>query len=111
MEGLYTQALDAVEAMNTSIIELRNEKDTIRNDFMQFKVIISVLLNIFVSVFYFKTVGFIIIPIATTISSWFNSILLFIFLKKQNLFYFNLLFINRFVKIVIASVIMGLFFN
>jgi putative peptidoglycan lipid II flippase len=73
--------------------------------------LISVLLNIFVSVFYFKTVGFIIIPIATTISSWFNSILLFIFLKKQNLFYFNLLFINRFVKIVIASVIMGLFFN
>ena len=73
--------------------------------------LISVLLNIFISVFYFKTVGFIIIPIATTISSWFNSILLFIFLKKQNLFYFNLLFINRFVKIVIASVIMGLFFN
>ena len=73
--------------------------------------LISVLLNIFVSVFYFKTVGFIIIPIATTISSWFNSILLFIFLKKQNLFYFNLLFINRFVKIVIASAIMGLFFN
>ncbi len=73
--------------------------------------LISVLLNIFISVIYFKTVGFIIIPIATTISSWFNSILLFIFLKKQNLFYFNLLFINRFVKIVIASVIMGLFFN
>ena len=71
----------------------------------------SVLLNIIISVFYFKTVGFIIIPIATTISSWFNSILLFISLKKQNLFDFNLLFINRFIKIVIASVIMGLFFN
>ena len=71
----------------------------------------SVLLNISVSIFYFKNVGFIIIPIATTISSWFNSILLFIFLKKHNLFNFNLLFINRFIKIIIASVIMGLFFN
>ena len=71
----------------------------------------SVLLNISVSIFYFKNVGFIIIPIATTISSWFNSILLFIFLKKHNLFNFNLLFINKFIKIIIASVIMGLFFN
>ena len=44
---------------------------------------ISVLLNIVISVYYFKTVGFIIIPIATSISSWFNSIALFIYLKKE----------------------------
>ncbi|MDB2515288.1 murein biosynthesis integral membrane protein MurJ [Candidatus Pelagibacter bacterium] len=73
--------------------------------------LISVLLNILVSVFYFKSVGFIIIPIATTISSWFNSVLLFIFLKKRNLFNFNSLLINRFIKVLIASIIMGLFFN
>ena len=73
--------------------------------------LISVLLNILISIFYFKTIGFIIIPIATTISSWFNCILLFIFLKKDKLFNFNLLFINRFIRIVIASIIMGLFFN
>ena len=41
----------------------------------------SVILNILVSIYYFKSVGFIIIPIATSISSWFNSILLFIFLR------------------------------
>ena len=53
---------------------------------------ISVVLNICISVYYFKSVGFIIIPIATTISSWFNSLLLFIFLKKRNLFKFNNIF-------------------
>ncbi|MDC0404797.1 murein biosynthesis integral membrane protein MurJ [Candidatus Pelagibacter sp.] len=73
--------------------------------------LISVLLNVFISVVFFKEVGFIIIPIATTISSWFNAILLFIFLKTKNLFSFNLVFLNRFIKILLASVLMGTFFN
>ncbi|MDA7832504.1 murein biosynthesis integral membrane protein MurJ [Candidatus Pelagibacter sp.] len=71
----------------------------------------SVLLNVFISVVFFKEVGFIIIPVATTISSWFNAILLFIFLKTKNLFSFNLVFLNRFIKILLASVLMGIFFN
>ena len=71
----------------------------------------SVLLNVFISIIFFKEVGFIIIPIATTISSWFNAILLFIFLKINKLFSFNLVFISRFVKILLASVLMGIFFN
>ena len=71
----------------------------------------SVLLNILVSIIFFKEVGFIIIPIATTISSWFNAILLFIFLMKKNLFSFNLVFINRFIKILLSSVLMGIFFK
>ncbi len=71
----------------------------------------SVLLNVFISVVFFKEVGFIIIPIATTISSWFNAILLFIFLKIKDLFSFNLVFLNRFVKILLASVLMGVFFK
>jgi putative peptidoglycan lipid II flippase len=71
----------------------------------------SVLLNIAISIFYFSTIGFIIIPIATSISSWFNSIILFIFLKKKDLFYFNKIFISRFIRIIIAAVSMGLFFN
>ena len=71
----------------------------------------SVLLNVFISVVFFKEIGFIIIPIATTISSWFNAILLFIFLKTKNLFSFNLVFLNRFIKILLASVLMGIFFN
>jgi putative peptidoglycan lipid II flippase len=71
----------------------------------------SVLLNIFISIFFFKEIGFVIIPIATTISSWFNAILLFILLKKENLFSFNLIFIDRFIKILVASIVMGIFFN
>ena len=73
--------------------------------------LVSVLLNIFISVYFFKEVGFIIIPIATTISSWFNLVLLFLILKKRNLFNFNKIFIKRFFRIIIATLLMGLFFN
>ena len=73
--------------------------------------LISVLLNIFISLTFFSEVGFIIIPIATSISSWFNAILLFFFLKMNNLFSFNLVFINKFIKILLASILMGIFFN
>ena len=73
--------------------------------------LISVLLNIAISIVLFKEIGFLIIPIATTISSWFNAIFLFIFLKKRNLFNFNLIFIDRFIKILVASILMGIFFN
>jgi putative peptidoglycan lipid II flippase len=71
----------------------------------------SVFLNVFISVIFFKEIGFLIIPIATTISSWFNAILLFIFLKMRNFFSFNLVFIDRFIKIVLASVLMGILFQ
>ena len=73
--------------------------------------LISVLLNIFISIIFFKEIGFLIIPIATTISSWFNAIVLFILLKQRKLFMFNLIFIDRFIKILIASILMGIFFN
>ena len=73
--------------------------------------LISVLLNIIVSISFFKSIGFIIIPIATTISSWFNLIILFILSKKRNLFNFNHIFIKRFFKIVFSSILMGIFFN
>ena len=73
--------------------------------------LISVFINIFISLYYFSEIGFIIIPIATSISSWFNSILLFFFLKNLKLFQFNKLFFVNSIKIIIASVLMGLFFN
>ncbi len=73
--------------------------------------LVSVFVNIFISVYFFKSIGFIIIPIATTISSWVNVIVLFLFLKNRNLFKFNNIFIIRFFKIVFSSVLMGLFFN
>ena len=71
----------------------------------------SVILNVIISIYYFNEIGFIIIPIATTISSWFNGLLLFIVLKNENLFKFNKIFITRFFKIIIASILMGIFLN
>ncbi|WP_075522304.1 murein biosynthesis integral membrane protein MurJ [Candidatus Pelagibacter communis] len=73
--------------------------------------LISVLLNVLISVYYFRSIGFIIIPIATTISSWFNLLILFFFLQKRSLFSFSNLFVKRFIKIVFSSILMGLFFN
>ncbi len=73
--------------------------------------LVSVLLNVFISIIFFSKIGFIIIPIATTISSWFNSILLFIFLKKENLFNFNLIFFSTLLKIILSAITMGFFFN
>ena len=73
--------------------------------------LVSVLLNIFISLYFFMDIGFIIIPIATTISSWFNSILLFIFLRSRNLFKLNDIFFKNFLKIIFSSVLMGIFFN
>ena len=71
----------------------------------------SVLLNVVISIAFFKETGFLIIPIATTISSWFNAIFLLIYLKKGNLFSFNLIFVDRFIKILAATILMGIFFN
>ena len=73
--------------------------------------LISVILNILISIYFFRDIGFIIIPIATTISSWFNAIVLFVYLKNNNLFNFNDLFFVKFLKILLASILMGIFFN
>jgi len=72
--------------------------------------LVSVIINIVISLYYFENIGFIIIPIATSISSWINSIFLFIFLKKQKLFYFQITFLINFLKITFASILMGFIF-
>jgi len=73
--------------------------------------LISVLINVLISVYFFRSIGFIIIPIATTISSWLNLVFLYISLKNRNLFSFNKIFISRFFKILLSSILMGIFFN
>ena len=73
--------------------------------------LVSVVINIAISLYYFSNIGFIIIPIATSISSWFNSIVLFLFLKSQKLFEFNEIFFIKFFKITFSSITMGLIFN
>jgi putative peptidoglycan lipid II flippase len=73
--------------------------------------LISVILNIFISLYYFKSIGFIIIPMATTISSWFNAAVLLVYLRNKNLFEFNKIFFVKFFKIIFASLMMGIFFE
>ena len=50
--------------------------------------LISVLLNIIISVLLFNKIGFIIIPIATSVSSWFNVCILYFFSIKKKFFQF-----------------------
>tara|TARA_Y100000287_G_scaffold141185_1_gene115933 strand:- start:111 stop:566 length:456 start_codon:yes stop_codon:yes gene_type:complete len=66
---------------------------------------ISVLINISISVIFFKDIGFIIIPIATTISSWINVLLLFSKLYINDYFKLkNILSISN-LKIIVISII------
>ena len=57
--------------------------------------LISVLINVSISIVFFNKIGFIIIPIATSISSWVNVIFLYYYLSKKNYFTFtnNLIFL------------------
>ena len=70
--------------------------------------LISVFINIVISISLFKHIGFLIIPIATTISSWINTIFLYTYLIKSNFFEFNNLFKFRFPRIIFSSIIMGI---
>ena len=54
--------------------------------------VISVIINIIISIYYFNKIGFIIIPMATTISSWLNAILLLIYLTNKKYYSINLIF-------------------
>ena len=65
--------------------------------------IISVFVNILISVIYFKEVGFIIIPIATTISSWLNVMLLYIFLRSKNYYSISGEITLNFLRIICTS--------
>ena len=66
---------------------------------------ISVILNIIISVSLFGKLGFIIIPIATSLSSWLNAFLLMIFVLNKNYFNFNNSFFSQLFKIFFANFI------
>ena len=72
--------------------------------------LISVAVNVIISLYFFKDVGFIIIPIATTASSWLNSLLLFIYLNNKKYFSINLNLINNLLKIFMSTIITSIFF-
>tara|TARA_A100001015_G_scaffold222822_1_gene250922 strand:- start:3625 stop:5154 length:1530 start_codon:yes stop_codon:yes gene_type:complete len=70
---------------------------------------ISVLLNIIISVSFFKSLGFIIIPIATSISSWINAFLLYVFLHKENYFKFSKKLFIQITRILVSAILMSVF--
>ena len=69
--------------------------------------IVSVILNILISVSFFNKLGFVIIPIATSISSWINVLFHFYFIKKRNLYSFDEIFIYKFPRMILSAVVMG----
>jgi putative peptidoglycan lipid II flippase len=70
--------------------------------------VISVFLNIFISVIYFKEMGFIIIPIATSIATWCAVLIYIILLLKLKYFEISSTFYIYFIKTIISGVIMSL---
>ncbi len=69
--------------------------------------VLSVILNILISISLFNRFGFVIIPIATSISSWVNVALQFYFIKKRKLHNFDETFIYKFPRIILSAVVMG----
>ncbi len=72
--------------------------------------LISVIINIIISLTFFSKIGFIIIPIATTISSWFNGIILLIFVINKKYFNFSPNFLFQITKIIFSNVVAILIF-
>ncbi len=71
--------------------------------------LISMILNIVISVSLFKKYGFIIIPIATSISTWIAVLFYFILLKRSELINFENKYILNFLKILLATIVMCFF--
>ena len=72
--------------------------------------LISVISNIIISLYFFNKIGFIIIPIATSISSWLNSLLLLIYLINKNYFSLKIGIVVSFLRIVFVSSVASLLF-
>tara|TARA_B100000989_G_scaffold293219_1_gene270268 strand:- start:13779 stop:15308 length:1530 start_codon:yes stop_codon:yes gene_type:complete len=71
--------------------------------------LISVLINVIISVYFFSDYGFIVIPIATSISSWIHAIILYIYLHKYKLFKISFDFTLNLIRIIFSSILMAMF--
>jgi len=69
--------------------------------------IVSVALNVIISVSFFGKFGFVIIPIATSISSWVNVFMHYYFIKKRDIYFFDSKFIYKFPRMILSVVVMG----
>jgi putative peptidoglycan lipid II flippase len=70
--------------------------------------VISVSLNIIISISLFSKIGFIIIPIATSISSWINVLMHCYFIRKRNLHTLDSKLIYKLPRIILSVVVMGI---
>jgi putative peptidoglycan lipid II flippase len=70
--------------------------------------ILMVVINIFISVSLFSRVGFIIIPIATSIATWVGVLFYIHLLIKKKSLLLNIQLIPNFLKILISTIIMSI---
>jgi putative peptidoglycan lipid II flippase len=61
-----------------------------------------------ISLSLFKSIGFIIIPIATSISTWLGVIVYFILLKKNKSLFINKILLKNILKILFSAILMSL---
>ena len=66
-----------------------------------------VFLNIFISLSLFNQVGFLIIPIATSVSSWVGVVIFLYILVRKKFINFEKELVNNILKILISSIIMS----
>ena len=70
--------------------------------------IVSVIINITISLSLFSRLGFVIIPIATSVSSWINVFMHYYFIKKRNLYTLDSKLIYTFPRMILSTVVMGI---
>ena len=73
--------------------------------------VITVAVNVLISLSFFNSYGFVIIPIATSISAWFAVLMYFILLIKLKYFQFSLNFLKNCLKILISTLVMSVLLN
>ena len=69
--------------------------------------LLVVLLNVLISVTFFRSIGFLIIPIATSISTWAGVIIYLFLLKKNNFLLLNKKLFYNILKIFISTIVMS----
>jgi len=74
--------------------------------------LISVVINVSISLYYFGAIGFIIIPIATSTSSWINALMLFFYLILKKYFFLEIRLILNIIKIIFTTALSSyIFYN
>ena len=69
--------------------------------------VLTVVLNILISLYFFKEYGFLSIAAGTTASCWLAVFVYKFYLKKDNFHFSDKIFIERFAKIIVCSLVMG----